>query len=121
MNTAKVEIGKVHIPEDKQKWMKHVARDGTVFATPPGGRKYTDAERRTVDEAVKKVRSLFVSKAKKLRDAESAALKAFKRDPESEKLRAAHKDAKLARGEFDKQRKDLQAKAVREARERALK
>ena len=121
MNSEKVEIGKIQVPEDKQKWMKHVTRDGTVYATPPGGRKYTDTQRRSVDESDKRVRAAFVKKAKQLRDAESGALRDLKRDPFSDKLRAAAERAKAERVAFDKERPSAEAKARREAREKALK
>ena len=121
MSNEKVQIGKISIPEDKVKWMKHVTRDGTVYATPPGGRKYTDAQRRSVDESDKRVRATFAKKAKGFRDAESDALRKLKKDPVNERLKTVFLSAKAEREAFDKERASLEAKARREAREKLLK
>src|SRR5688500_4025865 len=121
MNSEKVELGRITIPEDKVKWMKHVTRDGTVYATPPGGRKYTDAQRRSVDESDKKVRATFAKKAKGLRDDESDALRKLKKDPVNERLKTAFLAARDEREAFDEERPSLEAKARREAREKLLK
>jgi len=122
MKAESIEIGRVTIPAGMESHFKYVKRDGRVMATPPAtGAKYTDSQRKAVDDATKKVRETFVNKAKKLRDAEAAALKALKKDPLNDKLRAALQTAKDERQDFETARKAAEAKAKREARERALK
>src|SRR5690349_7703784 len=120
MTSDKEVFGSISIPEDKRNWRFWVSK-GTVYGTAPGGRKYTDAERQRADESDKKVRAAFVTKAKRLRDAESSALREFKKNPLSDKLKNAYLGATAEREAFDKERKAAETKARREAREKALK
>ena len=122
MKPGSIEIGKVDIPQGKEKWFKHVTKEGNVIASPPAtGPKYTPSQRKAVDEATKKVRETFVSKAKKLRDNLADARKDLKKDLLNDKLRIALENANGQLSEFNKTRKTAEADAKREAREKALK
>lgn len=121
VDREKVQLGRVEVPEDKQRWIKYVTKDGTVYAKPPGGKSYTPEQAKKVKAAKDKVRDQFVSDAKDLRDAEAEALKKLRADAGNPKLQAAALEATQARAAFEKGRKTAEAAAKREARAKALK